>query len=87
MCVRNRSYQGKNPNIMALGGLAIAMGAMVDGEIVLNENAHKLLERYRGTKPHWQIICDAAKEVGPALFYSLLIITLSFIPVFALEAQ
>jgi Cu(I)/Ag(I) efflux system membrane protein CusA/SilA len=81
------SYQGINANIMSLGGIAIAMGAMVDGEIVLIENAHKHLERYRGTKPHWQIICDAAKEVGPALFYSLLIITLSFIPVFALEAQ
>lgn len=81
------SWQGINANIMSLGGIAIAMGAMVDGEIVLIENAHKHLERYKGTKPHWQIICDSAKEVGPALFYSLLIVTLSFIPIFALEAQ
>ncbi|SVC29038.1 uncharacterized protein METZ01_LOCUS281892, partial [marine metagenome] len=81
------AYQGINANIMSLGGIAIAMGAMVDGEIVLIENAHKHLERFRGTKPHWQIIAGAAKEVGPALFYSLLIVTLSFLPVFALEAQ
>jgi copper/silver efflux system protein len=81
------AYQGVNANIMSLGGIAIAMGAMVDGEIVLIENVHKHLERFRGKKPHWQIITDAAKEVGPALFYSLLIVTLSFLPIFALEAQ
>ncbi len=81
------AYQGINANIMSLGGIAIAMGAMVDGEIVLIENAHKHLERFRGTKPHWQIIAGAAKEVGPALFYSLLIVTLSFLPIFALESQ
>ena len=81
------AYQGINANIMSLGGIAIAMGAMVDGEIVLIENTHKHLERFRGTKPHWKIIAGAAKEVGPALFYSLLIVTLSFLPIFALEAQ
>ena len=81
------AYQGINANIMSLGGIAIAMGAMVDGEIVLIENAHKHLKRFRGTKPHWQIIAGAAKEVGPALFYSLLIVTLSFLPIFALESQ
>ncbi|HIM57671.1 MAG TPA: efflux RND transporter permease subunit, partial [Candidatus Latescibacteria bacterium] len=79
--------QGINANIMSLGGIAIAIGAMVDAAIVMIENAHKHLERDRGVKDHWEIIADAAKEVGPALFYSLLIITLSFLPVFALQAQ
>ncbi|MFT4604361.1 MAG: Cu(I)/Ag(I) efflux system membrane protein CusA/SilA [Rhodothermales bacterium] len=79
--------QGLNANIMSLGGIAIAIGAMVDAAIVMIENAHKHLERDRGKKEHWQIIMDASKEVGPALFYSLLIITLSFLPVFTLEAQ
>ena len=86
--------QGINANIMSLGGIAIAIGAMVDAAIVMIENAHKHLERYQehhGVMPegkeHWRVITDAANEVGPALFYSLLIITLSFLPVFALEAQ
>ena len=88
-------HQGINANIMSLGGIAIAIGAMVDAAIVMIENAHKHLERWqqqnpqqtlRG-EPRWQIITQAATEVGPALFFSLLIITLSFIPVFTLEAQ
>jgi Cu(I)/Ag(I) efflux system membrane protein CusA/SilA len=79
--------QGINSNIMSLGGIAIAIGAMVDAAIVMIENAHKHLERDKGKKPHWQIIIDASTEVGPALFYSLLIITLSFLPVFTLQAQ
>ncbi len=80
-------YQGINANIMSLGGIAIAIGAMVDAAIVMIENAHKHIERYGGKKDHWQLIIDSSKEVGPALFYSLLIITLSFLPVFALQAQ
>lgn len=81
-------YQmGINANIMSLGGIAIAIGAMIDGAIVMIENAHKHLERDRGKKEHWQIIMDAAKEVGPSLFFSLLIITVSFMPIFTLEAQ
>jgi Cu(I)/Ag(I) efflux system membrane protein CusA/SilA len=78
---------GINANIMSLGGIAIAIGVMVDASIVLVENAHKHLERDRGKKPHAQIILDASKEVGPALFYSLLIITVSFLPVFSLQEQ
>ncbi|MDX1705260.1 CusA/CzcA family heavy metal efflux RND transporter [Pseudidiomarina sp.] len=85
---------GINANIMSLGGIAIAIGALVDAAIVMVENAHKHLEHYReqhGTEPkgavHWQLIGKATSEVGPALFLSLLIITLSFIPVFALEDQ
>ena len=80
-------YQGLNANIMSLSGIAIAIGAMVDAAIVMIENAHKHLERDRLKKDHWQIIIDSSKEVGPALFYSLLIITLSFMPVFTLQAQ
>ncbi|HCL30887.1 MAG TPA: CusA/CzcA family heavy metal efflux RND transporter, partial [Candidatus Latescibacteria bacterium] len=80
-------YQGLNANIMSLGGIAIAIGVMVDAAIVMVENAHKHLERDKGKKEHWAIILDASKEVGPALFYSLLIVTLSFLPVFSLEAQ
>ncbi len=80
-------YQGLNANIMSLGGIAIAIGAMVDAAIVMIENAHKHIERDGGKKNHWQIIIDSSKEVGPALFYSLLIITLSFLPVFTLQAQ
>ncbi len=80
-------WQGLNANIMSLSGIAIAIGAMVDAAIVMIENAHKHLERDRGKKDHWQIVMDASKEVGPALFYSLLIITLSFLPVFTLQAQ
>ena len=79
--------QGINANIMSLGGIAIAIGAMVDAAIVMIENAHKHIERDGHRKDHWQIIIDASKEVGPALFFSLLIITLSFLPVFALQAQ
>lgn len=79
--------QGLNANIMSLSGIAIAIGAMVDAAIVMVENTHKHLERYAGEKDHWRIVVDAAKEVGPALFYSLLIITLSFLPVFTLQAQ
>jgi Cu(I)/Ag(I) efflux system membrane protein CusA/SilA len=78
--------QGINANIMSLGGIAIAVGAMVDAAIVMIENAHKHLELEAGRKPHWEIIADAAKEVGPPLFFSLLIIAISFLPVFTLEA-
>jgi len=78
---------GMNSNIMSLGGIAIAIGAMVDAAIVMIENAHKHLERDGGSKPRARILIDACREVGPALFFSLLIITVSFLPVFALEAQ
>ncbi len=78
---------GMNSNIMSLGGIAIAIGAMVDAAIVMIENAHKHIERDDGSKPRIQLIIDSCKEVGPALFFSLLIITVSFLPVFALEAQ
>ncbi|MFQ6114692.1 MAG: efflux RND transporter permease subunit, partial [bacterium] len=80
-------YQGINANIMSLGGIAIALGAMIPGAVIMIENAHKHIERDTAKQEHWQIIIDAAKEVGPAIFYSLLIITLSFLPVFALQAQ
>ena len=79
--------QGINANIMSLGGIAIAVGAMVDAAIVMIENAHKHIEKDGGRKPHWELITDAAKEVGPALFFSLLIIAISFLPVFTLQAQ
>lgn len=79
--------QGINANIMSLGGIAIAIGAMVDAAIVMIENAHKHIEHDGGKKPHWDLIADSAKEVGPALFFSLLIIAISFLPVFTLEAQ
>ena len=79
--------QGINANIMSLGGIAIAVGAMVDAAIVMVENAHKHIEHEGGKKPHWDLITDASKEVGPALFFSLLIIAVSFLPVFTLEAQ
>jgi Cu(I)/Ag(I) efflux system membrane protein CusA/SilA len=80
-------FQGLNANIMSLGGIAIAIGAMVDAAIIMIENAHKHIERDRGKKEHWRIIGDAAKEVGPTLFFALLVITVSFAPVFTLEAQ
>ncbi|HTH94792.1 MAG TPA: CusA/CzcA family heavy metal efflux RND transporter, partial [Rhodocyclaceae bacterium] len=88
-------YQGVNANIMSLGGIAIAIGAMVDAAVVMIENAHKHIEAWRHAHPgqdlvgeaHWYVTMEAAVEVGPALFFSLLIITLSFIPVFTLEAQ
>jgi Cu(I)/Ag(I) efflux system membrane protein CusA/SilA len=78
---------GLNSNIMSLGGIAIAIGAMVDAAIVMIENAHKHLERAAPDTPRVQIMIDACREVGPALFFSLLIITVSFLPVFTLEAQ
>ncbi len=95
-------WQGVNADIMSLGGIAIAIGAMVDAAIVMIENAHKKLEAWRQAQPapvdsarppeptaeeRWRLIVEASVEVGPALFFSLLIITLSFVPVFALEAQ
>src|SRR5574338_1300895 len=84
--------QGVNANIMSLGGIAIAIGAMCDAAIVMIENAHKKLEHAReagelSDTARRQVIVDAAVEVGPALFFSLLIITLSFLPIFTLEAQ
>ena len=79
--------QGLSSNIMSLGGIAIAIGAMVDAAIIMIENAHKHMERDAGKKPHWDIIRDASIEVGPTLFYSLLVITVSFLPVFTLQAQ
>jgi Cu(I)/Ag(I) efflux system membrane protein CusA/SilA len=83
-------WQGLSANIMSLGGIAIAIGAMIDGAIVMVENAHKHLEHLGDGNDHdarWQAIAAAAKEVGPALFFSLLIITVSFLPVFTLQAQ
>ncbi len=87
-------WQGINANIMSLGGIAIAIGAMVDGAIVMIENAHKHLERMAREKgrellstERWQAVTEASREVGPALFFSLLIITVSFLPVFTLQAQ
>jgi Cu(I)/Ag(I) efflux system membrane protein CusA/SilA len=79
--------QGINANIMSLGGIAIAIGAMVDAAIVMVENAHRHLERDAGRLPHWQIVTRAATEVGPTLFFALLVITISFAPIFTLEAQ
>jgi Cu(I)/Ag(I) efflux system membrane protein CusA/SilA len=79
--------QGLSSNIMSLGGIAIAIGAMVDAVIIMIENAHKHLERDGGRKPHWEIIRNASIEVGPTLFYSLLVITVSFLPVFTLQEQ
>ncbi|MBT4520307.1 MAG: efflux RND transporter permease subunit, partial [Halieaceae bacterium] len=81
-------FQGLNANIMSLGGIAIAIGAMVDGAIVLIENMHKHLEKPSNkSRDRWDLVVDSACEVGPALFFSLLIITVSFIPIFTLEAQ
>lgn len=88
-------YQGVSANIMSLGGIAIAVGAMVDASVVMVENTHRKLEKWARAHPdepladatRWEIITEAAVELGPALFVSLLIITLSFIPVFALEGQ
>ncbi len=78
---------GVNANIMSLGGIAIAIGAMVDGAIVMIENMHKHLERAEGEVDHWEIVLESAKQVGPPLFFALLIITFSFLPVFSLEQQ
>ncbi|WP_406741618.1 efflux RND transporter permease subunit [Acinetobacter baumannii] len=88
-------YQGLNANIMSLGGIAIAIGAMVDAAVVMVENAHKHIEAWQHEHPdhildsqeRWSIIARSASEVGPALFFCLLIITLSFIPIFTLQAQ
>jgi Cu(I)/Ag(I) efflux system membrane protein CusA/SilA len=80
-------HQGINANIMSLGGIAIAIGTMIDAGIVMVENAHKHLERDGGRRPRREILIDAAVEVGPSLFFSLLIVTVSFLPIFALEAQ
>ena len=81
-------FQGLNANIMSLGGIAIAIGAMIDGAIVMIENMHKHMERTPLTKENrWEIVANSAAEVGPALFFSLMIITVSFVPVFTLEAQ
>ncbi len=80
--------QGINANIMSLGGIAIAIGAMIDGAIVMIENMHKHMEKTPLTADNrWQIVAESASEIGPALFFSLLIITVSFVPVFTLEAQ
>ena len=79
--------QGLTLNIMSLGGIAVAIGTMVDAGIVMVENAHRHLARYAGRRPHWEIIAGAAREVGPSLFFALLVITVSFMPVFTLEAQ
>ena len=79
--------QGLNLNIMSLGGIAVAIGTMVDAGIVMVENAHRHLARDGGKKPHWEVIAASCKEVGPSLFFSLLVITVSFMPVFTLEAQ
>ena len=85
-------FQGLNANIMSLGGIAIAIGAMVDAAVIMVENSHShilhnqlLPEEKR--RPHWAVILESSKEVGPSIFYSLLVITVSFIPVFTLEAQ
>jgi len=80
-------HQGINANIMSLGGIAIAIGTMIDAGIVMVENAHKHLERDGGERPRREVLIEAAVEVGPSLFFSLLIITASFLPIFALEAQ
>lgn len=93
--MRYQGADGISANIMSLGGIAIAIGAMVDAAVVMIENAHKKLEIWQHDHPgetlqgeeRWRVIGDAAAEVGPALFFSLLIITLSFIPIFTLEAQ
>ncbi len=79
--------QQVSSNIMSLGGIAVAIGAMVDASIVMIENAHKHLEQNNGQRGHLEIVARASKEVGPALFYSLLVITVSFLPVFTLQAQ
>lgn len=78
---------GLGSNIMSLGGIAIAIGAMIDAAIVMIENAHKHLERAPPDKPRAEVLIEAASEVGPALFFSLLIITVSFLPIFTLESQ
>ncbi|HUH31384.1 MAG TPA: CusA/CzcA family heavy metal efflux RND transporter, partial [Rhodanobacter sp.] len=89
-------WQGVSANLMSLGGIAIAIGEMVDAAVVMTENTHRHLQAWREAHPersgpdareHWQLVADAVSEVGPALFFSLLVITLSFVPVFALQAE
>ncbi|HUI28768.1 MAG TPA: CusA/CzcA family heavy metal efflux RND transporter [Candidatus Acidoferrales bacterium] len=80
-------WQGINANIMSLAGIAVAIGAMVDSAIIMIENAHKHIEADDGTSDRWKLIAESSKEVGPSLFYSLLVITVSFVPVFALTDQ
>ena len=80
-------WQGIDANIMSLGGIAVAVGTMVDAGIVTVENVHRRRRRDSGSKPHWRIVADASKEVAPSLFFSLLVIAVSFLPVFALEEQ
>ena len=80
-------WLGLGANIMSLGGIAIAIGAMIDGAIVMIEKAHKHLERAEPDQPRAQILIEAAKQVGPALFFSLLIITVSFMPIFTLDRR
>ncbi len=80
-------FQGLTSNIMSLGGIAIAMGAMIDSAIIMIENAHTKLERGYDKARHWEIIATASKEVGPSLFFSLLVITVSFLPIFSLTGQ
>lgn len=79
--------QGISLNIMSLGGIAIAIGVLVDGVIILVENAHKHLEQEGGKKPHWEMIRDTTLEVGPTIFYALLVVTVAFLPIFALQEQ
>ena len=81
------TWQGININIMSLGGIAVAIGTMVDASIVMVENAHRHIARNEAGRPHWEVIAESAKEVGPTLFFALLVITVSFLPVFVLEAQ
>jgi Cu(I)/Ag(I) efflux system membrane protein CusA/SilA len=81
------NLMGINANIMSLGGIAIAIGAMVDSSVIMVENAHKHYERDKGKRPHAEIMIEAAKEVGPTLFFALLIITVSFVPIFVLGEQ
>ena len=81
------SFQGLGLNVMSLGGIAVAIGTLVDASIVMVENAHNHLARDQGRRPHWQVVAEATREVGPTLFFALLVITISFLPVFALEAQ
>ena len=80
-------FQGLTLNIMSLGGIAVAIGTMVDAGIVMVENAHAHMARHGGRRPHWEVVAAAAREVGPSLFFALLVITVSFMPVFTLEAQ
>ena len=86
MALAATRFMGVNANIMSLGGIAIAIGAMIDAAIVMIENLHKHIE-HEPDRPRWELVAASAREVGPALFVSLLIITLSFIPVFSLQAQ